>query len=67
MENYIKNRRLELEMTQEELARKCDITLGQIRNIEKMRQIPSLYFAYKIKRALQVKNLEELFPDNDII
>jgi DNA-binding XRE family transcriptional regulator len=61
MKNKVKNYRKEKNITQEQLARIIDITLKQVQNIENDRSIPRVDIAIKIKRALEVEKIEELF------
>ena len=48
-------------MSQENLARQCDCTLRTIQNIENKDVSPSVYLAIKIKNALNVDNVEDIF------
>lgn len=61
MKNNIKDIRKTQNITQEQLARIIDITLRQMQNIENNKNIPSVLIAIKIKKALNVENIEELF------
>lgn len=61
MKNNVKISRNKVNMTQEELARICDVSLRQIQNIEGGKSIPKVDLAIKIKKALNVENIEELF------
>lgn len=61
MKVYIDIYRKQLNITQEKLSRMIDISLTQMRNIEKGRAQCSIETAIKIKRALGVNNIEELF------
>lgn len=63
MKNNMKKVRIEKGMTQEDLSRITDTSLTQIRNIENGRSIPSVLTAIKIKKALNVNNIEELFDE----
>lgn len=58
--NRVKEYRLNLEMSQEKLARLCDVSLRTIQNIENKDYAPNIYLALKIKNALQC-NLEDIF------
>lgn len=60
MYNKIKEFRAELNITQEELARKTGYSLSQIRNIEKNRSIPTVEIAMQISEILG-KKVEEVF------
>jgi DNA-binding XRE family transcriptional regulator len=61
MQNRLKEIRLELGLTQQELAFRTNMSLTQIRNIETGRAIPSIENALKIKNVLGCKNVEEVF------
>ena len=61
MKNYVEERRKKLKLTQEEVARKCDISLTTYRNIEKNRNIPSIEIALKLMKILETNNIYELF------
>lgn len=60
MENRIKERRAELGMSQEQLARACGIGQSTVSEIEDGKHSPTLDVAFKIADALG-KTLEELF------
>jgi putative transcriptional regulator len=56
------------EMTQEELARRADLSRQTIIAIEKGKYVPSLLVAFRLAHVLDIK-LEELFqyhPDEDL-
>lgn len=61
MRNKVKERRLELKLAQEKLARIIDCSTSTIQKIENTNHEPGIYLAIKLKRALQVENVEELF------
>lgn len=61
MKNKLKEIRMKNNITQENLARKVDVTLNAIQNIENKNTEPKVGLAIKLKRALNVKNIEELF------
>lgn len=61
--NKVKQYRQQAKLTQEELARICDTTLNNIQKIESGKSNPGIYLAIKIKKALNVATIEELFPD----
>lgn len=61
--NNVKAIREQNNITQEELARLCNVSKNTIYNIEKDRHIPNLLLAYKIKKVLNCKYVEEIFPD----
>jgi len=50
-----------LGITQEELAKKCDVTRQTIISLEQGRYNPSLMLSYHITRALRQKNIEDVF------
>ena len=60
MKNNIKRYREDINITQEELSRKLDISLSQCRNIEKNRSICSVEVALKIAEILN-KKVEDIF------
>jgi putative transcriptional regulator len=61
MKTRIKEYRKKLGITQEELAEKVGVTRQTINVLEQGRYNPSLELAYKIKKALRAKNIEEIF------
>jgi DNA-binding XRE family transcriptional regulator len=61
--NNIKIYREKEHITQEALARECDISLRHMQNIEAGKNIPNVMLAIKIKKALHVTSIEDLFPD----
>lgn len=61
MKNNMKIIRTKKGITQKKLSRETEISLTQIRNIENGRSFPTLINALKIKKALQIKDMEELF------
>lgn len=61
MKNKLKEIRNKNKITQENLARKVDVTTSSIQNIENKNYEPGVGLAIKIKRALNVKDIEELF------
>lgn len=66
MLNKVKKYRIARKLTQEQLARRIDITLRQMQNIEANKSIPRVDIAIKIKRALDVNDIEKLFDiDNE--
>lgn len=67
MKNYLKKFRNEKGISQEKLARIVDVSLNTIQNIENKNYEPRIGLAIKIKRALNIKEIEELFNvDEDI-
>ena len=69
VENKLRRWRFERdEMTQEELARRADLSRQTIIAIEKGKYVPSLLVAFRLAHVLGIK-LEELFqyhPDEDL-
>lgn len=65
MKTKIKEYRKELKMTQEELAESVDVTRQTIIALEQGRYNPSLILAYKIKKALKRKYIEDIFDLED--
>ncbi len=61
MENKITQFRNKLSMTQEELAKKVDVTRQTIISLEQNRYNPSLVLAFKITKALGQKHIENVF------
>lgn len=61
MKTRITNARKALNMTQEELAQKADVTRQTIIALEQNRYNPSLVLAFKITKALGKKQVEEVF------
>lgn len=61
MKVYIDVYRKKNNLSQEKLARIVDISLSQMRNIEKGRAQCTIENAIKIKRALKVDDIEKLF------
>ncbi|PLX27669.1 transcriptional regulator [Candidatus Parcubacteria bacterium] len=63
MNNRIKKFRSEHDMTQEELANKCDVTRQTIIAVEKNKYIPSLELAFKIALIFD-QPIEKIFIYN---
>lgn len=61
MKTKITEIRKKIKMTQQELAKKVDVTRQTIIALEQDRYNPSLLLAYRIKKALEVKYIEDLF------
>lgn len=61
MKNRIKEIRKNLKMTQEELAKKVEVTRQTIISLESGRYNPSLELAFKIAFALKKKRIEDVF------
>ena len=60
MENIIRNRRKELGLSQEELAKKCGVSRQTVNAIENNKYDPTLALAFHLAGALQV-TVDELF------
>ena len=61
MENKIAFYRAKLNITQEKLADLAGVTRQTIISLEQNKYNPSLALAHKITKALQKKNIEEVF------
>ncbi|MFH0906282.1 MAG: helix-turn-helix transcriptional regulator, partial [archaeon] len=53
--------RKKLNLTQEELAKSCDVTRQTIISLEQGKYNPSLVLASKITKILKQKKIEEVF------
>ena len=60
MKNIIKNRRKELGLSQEELAKKCGVSRQTINAIENNKYDPTLSLAFSLARELKM-TVDELF------
>lgn len=60
MKNLIKEKRTEKNITQEEMAKKIDVSLSHYRNIERERNIPNVEIAIKIAKILNT-TVENIF------
>ena len=60
MENRIRNRRKELGLSQEELAKKCGVSRQTVNAIENNKYDPTLSLAFNMARELQL-TVDELF------
>lgn len=60
MENSIRNRRKELGLSQEELAKKCGVSRQTVNAIENNKYDPTLSLAFRLARELQL-TVDELF------
>lgn len=60
MENIIRNRRKELGLSQEDLARRCGVSRQTVNAIENNKYDPSLSLAFHLARELQL-TVDELF------
>ena len=61
MKTKIKEYRKKLNMTQEDLANKVDVTRQTINALEQGRYNPSLELAHKIKKTLKLTYIEKVF------
>lgn len=64
MENIIRNRRKELGLSQEELAKKCRVARQTVNAIENNKYDPTLSLAFSLARELKV-TVDELFQPGD--
>ena len=60
MENSIRNRRKELGLSQEELAKKCGVSRQTVNAIENDKYDPTLALAFNLARQLKT-TVDELF------
>ncbi|MBS6397349.1 MAG: helix-turn-helix transcriptional regulator [Clostridiales bacterium] len=60
MENIIRNKRKELGLSQEELAKKCGVSRQTINAIENNKYDPTLVLAFGLSRELEI-TVDELF------
>ena len=60
MKNIIKERRKELALSQEELAKKCGVTRQTVNAIENNKYDPTLALAFSLAKELNV-TVDELF------
>jgi putative transcriptional regulator len=60
MENTIRNRRKELGLSQEELAKKCGVSRQTVNAIENNKYDPTLSLAFNLAKELQI-TVDELF------
>lgn len=60
MENVIRDRRKELKMSQEELAKKCGVSRQTVNAIENNKYDPTLSLAFGLARELKT-TVDELF------
>lgn len=64
MKNIIRNRRKELGFSQDELAKKCDVSRQTINAIENNKYDTTLYLAFKLSKELHI-TVDELFEHED--
>ena len=64
MKTRIETLRKKQRITQEELAEKVEVTRQTIIALERGRYNPSLELAYRIKKALKQKYIEDVFKMN---
>ena len=60
MENVSRNRRKELGLSQEELAKKCGVSRQTVNAIENNKYDPTLALAFSLAKELQL-TVDELF------
>ena len=60
MQNIIRIRRKELGLSQEQLARKCDVSRQTVNAIENNKYDPTLSLAFRLAKELQL-TVDELF------
>lgn len=60
MENIIRNKRKALELSQEELAKKCGVTRQTVNAIENNKYDPTLALAFSLAKELMT-TVDELF------
>jgi len=65
MKNIIRNRRKELGFSQDELAKKCDVSRQTINAIENNKYDPTLSLAFKLSKELHI-TVDELFEPEDL-
>ena len=63
MQNKIRERRKELGLSQDELAKKCGVSRQTINAIENNKYDPTLSLAFSLARELSIK-VDELFNPN---
>jgi len=61
MKNKIRELRKKIEITQEELAERTDVTRQTIISLESGKYNPSLELAWKITKALKKKDIKDVF------
>jgi len=62
MENSIKNIRTSMKLSQEELAKKCNVSRQTINAIENNKYDPTLSLAFNLAKVLNV-SVDELFQN----
>jgi putative transcriptional regulator len=60
LRNHLRQHRARLELTQQELARRCEVSRQTVLAIEKGRYVPSALLAFRMARALGMR-VDELF------
>ncbi|EPD50702.1 hypothetical protein HMPREF1210_02672 [Paenisporosarcina sp. HGH0030] len=60
MKNFVKEKRMELNMTQDDLSEKLDVSRQTIISLEKGRYNPSINLAFKLARLFSC-TIEDLF------
>ncbi|WP_265459697.1 helix-turn-helix transcriptional regulator [Enterococcus sp. HY326] len=64
MENIIKSKRTQLKLSQEDLAKKCNVSRQTINAIENNKYDPTLSLAFSLAKELAV-TVDELFNHGD--
>jgi len=62
MENIIRNKRKELGLSQEELAKKCGVSRQTVNAIENNKYDPTLALAFCLAKELQITGDELFIP-----
>lgn len=62
---FIRNGRLDMNLTQEQLAEKLDCNLSYLGNIERGNNTPSLKLFYEIMRTLNLSSDKFIHSEND--
>ena len=62
MENIIRNKRKELGLSQEELAKKCGVSRQTVNAIENNKYDPTLALAFCLAKELQITVDELIIP-----
>ncbi|MBD7945544.1 MULTISPECIES: helix-turn-helix transcriptional regulator [Psychrobacillus] len=60
MKNYVRDKRMELGMTQDELSEKLEVSRQTIISLEKGKYNPSINLAFKLSKLFQC-HIEDIF------
>ena len=60
MKNFVKEKRMELNMTQDDLSEKLDVSRQTIISLEKERYNPSITLAFKLSKLFNC-SIEDIF------